>query len=71
MVKLNKCKKGYTLIELVLVVAIIVILAGVMALNIATYINRAKNSRSTVDEGVQSYQGKVQSLEQRINGYHF
>lgn len=71
MIKLNKNKKGFTLIELVLVIAIIVILAGVLVLNISTYIQRAKNADKEVDEGVSSYKGKVQSLEGDITGYKF
>ena len=71
MKKIYKNKKGFTLVELVLVVAIIVILAGVLALNISGYINRAKNARSNVDSGVSSYQGKVQGLEKSVAGYGF
>ena len=69
--KLKKTKKGFTLIELILVVAIIVILAGVLVMNVSSYIQRAKNGSSEVDEGVSSYKGKVQSLEGQISGYKF
>ncbi|MCQ2527807.1 MAG: type II secretion system GspH family protein [Saccharofermentans sp.] len=71
MIKLNKTKKGFTLIELVLVIAVIVILAGVLVMNISTYLDRAKNGSKEVDEGVSSYKGKVQSLEGQITGYKF
>lgn len=71
MIKLNKTKKGFTLIELVLVIAVIVILAGVLVMNISTYLDRAKNGSKEVDEGVSSYKGKVQSLEGQISGYKF
>jgi type IV pilus assembly protein PilA len=43
-----KSKKGFTLIEMMLVIAIIVILAGVLALSIGNYIARAKIAASSV-----------------------
>lgn len=48
MKKIQKSKKGFTLIEMVLVIAIIVILAAVLVMNIGTYIGRAKNAASSV-----------------------
>ena len=48
MKKIQKTKKGFTLVEMVLVIAIIVILAAVLALSIGTYIGRAKNAASSV-----------------------
>ena len=48
MKKIQKTKKGFTLIEMVLVIAIIVILAAVLVMSIGTYINRAKNAASSV-----------------------
>lgn len=49
MKKINKTNKiGFTLIEMVLVIAIIVILASALALNVSNYLNRAKNAASSV-----------------------
>ena len=48
MKKIQKTKKGFTLVEMVLVIAIIVILAAVLALSIGTYLSRAKNAASSV-----------------------
>ena len=48
MKKIQKTKKGFTLVEMVLVIAIIVILAAVLALSIGTYLGRAKNAASSV-----------------------
>lgn len=48
MKKIQKTKKGFTLIEMVLVIAIIVILAAVLVMNIGAYLNRAKNAASSV-----------------------
>ena len=48
MSKLSKSKKGFTLIEMVLVIAIIVILAAVLVMNISTYLDKAKSATSSV-----------------------
>lgn len=48
MKKIQKTKKGFTLVEMVLVIAIIVILAAVLIINVAGYIKRAQNAASSV-----------------------
>lgn len=48
MKKFVKSRKGFTLVEMVLVIAIIVILAAVLVLGIGTYLNRAKAAASSV-----------------------
>ena len=48
MKKIQKSKKGFTLVEMVLVIAIIVILAAVLLLGVATYIQRAQATASSV-----------------------
>ena len=50
MKKIRKSKKGFTLIEMILVTAILVILAAVLILNIAGYIERAHNAASSIAE---------------------
>ena len=42
MKRIGKTRKGFTLVEMVLVIAIIVILAGVLIVGIGTYLNKAK-----------------------------
>ena len=42
MKKIQKSKKGFTLVEMVLVIAIIVILAAVLVLGIGAYLKKAK-----------------------------
>jgi len=49
MKKIRKSKVGFTLIEMVLVIAIIVILAAVLVMSVGTYINRAKNAASSLE----------------------
>lgn len=46
--RLNKSHKGFTLVEMVLVIAIIVILAAVLLLGIGTYLNAANAAADSV-----------------------
>lgn len=46
--RINKTKRGFTLIEMVLVIAIIVILAAVLVMNIGTYLGKAKSATSSI-----------------------
>lgn len=48
MVKLHKSKKGFTLIEMVLVIAIILILAVVIIFTVSVYLNRAESATQSV-----------------------
>ena len=48
MKKISKSKKGFTLVEMVLVIAIIVILAAVMLIGITGYIEKAQKGASAV-----------------------
>ncbi len=48
MKKLNKSRKGFTLVEMVLVIAIIVILASVLVIGLGTYLDKAKAAASSV-----------------------
>ena len=48
MKKIQKSKKGFTLVEMVLVIAIIVILAAVLVLGIGTYLKRARAASSSI-----------------------
>ncbi|MBQ1894551.1 MAG: type II secretion system protein [Clostridiales bacterium] len=46
---LNKTKKGFTLIEMVLVIAVISILCIVLVFQISNYLGKAKSATSSVD----------------------
>jgi len=48
MKKMYKTKRGFTLVEMVLVIAILVILAMVLVLNISNFLDRAKGAASSV-----------------------
>ncbi|MBO7449850.1 MAG: type II secretion system protein [Clostridiales bacterium] len=47
--KVNKTKKGFTLVEMVLVVAIILILGGILTAGIFKYIAQANTAASKVE----------------------
>ena len=65
MKKVSKRKniKGFTLIEMVLVIAIIVILASVLVFGIGTYLDRAKNAASSV----KSHNSSVDEVSKEID----
>jgi len=49
MKKISKSKKGFTLVEMVLVIAIICILAAVLVLSVTDYITRAQKATSVIN----------------------
>ena len=55
MKKIQKSKKGFTLVEMVLDIAIIVILAAVLVLGIGTYLNKAKAASSSIQAHNKSF----------------
>jgi len=63
MKKIQKSKKGFTLIEMVLVIAIIVILAAVMLIGIGTYIQNAQSAAAKMSEHNVSIQDLSQQIE--------
>lgn len=50
MKKVVKSRKGFTLVEMVLVIAIIVILAGVLVFGVAKYLSAANIATVSVSE---------------------
>lgn len=48
--KIIKSRKGFTLVEMVLVIAIIVILAMVVFFSVASYLGRAQSATSSMKE---------------------
>lgn len=71
MKKLVKNKSGFSLIEVVMVVFLIVILAGVMVLNISTYIQRAENASNDEVSRRESYMGIVSESELHLSQLGF
>ena len=68
MKKINKNKKGFTLIEMILVIAIIVILAAVLALGISNYLQKAEASASSLSLHNYAISSVSVYVEQFING---
>ena len=50
MQKINKSRKGFTLVEMVLVIAIIIILAVVVYFSVASYLGKAQSATSSIKE---------------------
>ena len=48
--KIGKTKRGFTLVEMVLVIAIIVILAGVLVVGIGSYLSKARAAASSITQ---------------------
>ncbi|MBP5492074.1 MAG: type II secretion system protein [Clostridiales bacterium] len=63
MKKIQKNRKGFTLVEMVLVIAIIVILAAVVFFSVASYINAAK----TATQKIQSHNSAISQVNQAIS----
>jgi type IV pilus assembly protein PilA len=63
MKKIQKSKKGFTLVEMVLVIAIIVILAAVLVLGIGAYLNKARAAASSIKE----HNSSVEYVNNAIN----
>ncbi len=62
MKKISKSKKGFTLVEMVLVVAIICILAAAMLMGIGTYLDKARKATSALDK----HNSQVNSIVNQI-----
>lgn len=66
MKKIQKSKKGFTLVEMVLVIAIIVILAAVLVLGIGAYLNKARLAASSVKEHNSSVEYVSSVIDQEL-----
>ncbi len=50
MKKIQKSKKGFTLVEMVLVIAIIVILAAVLIIGVTKYLQAANAAKASIEQ---------------------
>jgi type IV pilus assembly protein PilA len=66
MKKIQKSKKGFTLVEMVLVIAIIVILAAVLLLGIGTYLNAANAAASSITQHNESTNAVVNVIKDKV-----
>lgn len=68
MKKISKSKKGFTLVEMVLVIAIICILAAVLVLSVTDYINRAKKATSVINDNRTEVSEAVSEIDAALGG---
>ncbi len=71
MKKISKSKKGFTLVEMVLVIAIICILAAVLILSVTDYITRAQSATSVINDNraqVESATGEIDDALGEVAG---
>ncbi len=66
MKKIQKSKKGFTLVEMVLVIAIIVILAAVLVLGVGSYLNKAKAASSSIKQHNSSTSEVVDAIDKEL-----
>ena len=71
MKRISKSKKGFTLTELVLVVAIILILASAFAIGIAQYIEVGNAAADDVEQSVDALSDNISVKEQKLKNYGF
>ena len=66
MKKISKSKKGFTLVEMVLVIAIICILAAVLILSVTDYISRAQKATSVINDNRTQVSVAVQEIDDAL-----
>ncbi|HPJ81707.1 MAG TPA: type II secretion system protein [Saccharofermentans sp.] len=66
MKKISKSKKGFTLVEMVLVIAIICILAAVLVLSVTEYIDRANKATSVINDNRQQVAAAVSEIDDAV-----
>ncbi len=71
MKKIIKSKAGFTLLEMIMVVAIVVILAGVMVMSIGTYVQNAKARSAMASAAQSSAVVNIQSSDARMSELGF
>ena len=71
MKQINKNKKGFTLIEIILVVAMIVILASAFGLGVAQYLETSQAASDNVDQSVAALSDNIKTKENSLKYYGF
>jgi type IV pilus assembly protein PilA len=66
MKKIQKSKRGFTLIEMVIVIAIIVILASVLFFAVSEYLNRAQSAKDKISTHNQEISAAVAVIDTLI-----
>lgn len=66
-----KSKRAFTLLEMVIVIAIIVILASVLIFNINDIMNAANNADDAVADASDKLEERINDSEKLLSQYHF
>ncbi len=69
--KRHSSKGGFSLLEMIIVIAIIVILAGVVGVGIAGLIRTANRSNDAVKESSESLNASISMGESKLSLYSF
>jgi len=69
--RINKHKRGFTLVELVLVIAIILILASVTALSVSDILKTNQKGASSVSQAVNNVKVKITDEENDLKNKGF
>lgn len=69
--KRHSSKGGFSLLEMIIVIAIIVILAGVVGVGIAGLIRTANRSNDAVKESSESLNASISMGESKLSQYSF
>ena len=71
MKQISKSRSGFTLTEIVLVVAIILILASSFAIGIAQYLETSEDAADQVNQSVEALSNTIANKENKLKGYGF
>ena len=69
--RISKSKKGFTLLEIVTVVAIIAILATVLIFAVSKYIEVTSKAKDKAGEKVSQMQGNNAAMSSKLKTYGF
>lgn len=69
--RIIKNKRGFTLLEMVLVVAIIIILAGVVTFNAVGIYNSSKSGDEAIEQSKNVMTSGIQHSEQMLADHNF
>lgn len=71
MKRLNKSKSGFTLVEIVIVIAIIIILASVATLTVRNFIDAGNSASDTVKSAQQAASNSFAQANQNFDAVGF
>lgn len=66
-----KTKRGFTLVEIILVIAIIIILAAALALSVHDILANAHAAKSSISSNVSEKQAGISASESKLASYGF